>query len=57
MCIEQATKTANFKPRTNHISIKWHLFKDKVANGNSTIIKVGTDAIIADLFTKLQVNK
>jgi len=57
MCIEQATKTANFKPRTNHISIKWHQFKDKVANGNSTIIKVGTDAIIADLFTKLQVNK
>jgi histone deacetylase 1/2 len=51
-CIVLATMTSNFKPRTKHIRIKWHHFRDQIKNGNLTILKVATDDNIADIFTK-----
>jgi hypothetical protein len=33
-CIILATTKATFKPRTKHITIKWHCFHDQVRNGN-----------------------
>jgi len=32
-CIVLATMMTNFKPRTKHISIKWHHFHDQIQNG------------------------
>jgi histone deacetylase 1/2 len=51
-CIVLATTTSYFKPRTKHISIKWHHFCDQIKNGHITILKVATDDNIADIFTK-----
>ena len=50
-CLILAT-TDQFRPRTKHIAIKWHHFKDQVRNGNVEVIKVGTKDNIADIFTK-----
>jgi len=47
-----ATTDMQFKPRTKHISIKYHHFHDQIRNGNLEIIKVNTDENIADIFTK-----
>jgi hypothetical protein len=41
----------NFKPRTKHISLKYHHFHDQIANGNLQILKVDTDQNWADIFT------
>jgi hypothetical protein len=51
-CIVLATTESNFKPRTKHISIKWHHFHDQVRNGNLQIVKVPSDNNWADIFTK-----
>ena len=40
------------KPRTKHISIKWHHFRDQIQNGNITISKIASAENIADIFTK-----
>jgi len=47
-----ATTDSNFKPRTKHIALKFHHFKDKISNGSLQMVKVATDLNIADLFTK-----
>jgi hypothetical protein len=47
-----STTDSNFKPRTKHISIKWHHFHDHIQNGNLQILKVPTDRNWADIFTK-----
>jgi hypothetical protein len=51
-CIVLVTTSTNFKPRTKHIALKYHHFKDRVTNGSLQIIKVPTDSNIADIFTK-----
>jgi len=51
-CITLATTEMHFKPRTEHISIKFHHFHDKIRDGTLTVIKIGTNENIADIFTK-----
>lgn len=51
-CTVLSTTESNFKPRTKHISIKWHHFHDQVRNGNLQIIKVPSESNWADIFTK-----
>jgi hypothetical protein len=52
-CIVLATMETQFKPRTKHISLKFHHFQDQICNGLLEIIKVGTNENLADIFTKL----
>jgi len=51
-CIVLATTETQFKPRTKHISLKFHHFQDQVCSGLLEIIKVGTNENLADIFTK-----
>ncbi len=51
-CIVLATTDSNFKPRTKHISLKFHHFQDHVRNGNLRILKVNSEQNWADIFTK-----
>jgi hypothetical protein len=51
-CIVLATKETQFKPRTKHISLKYHHFHDQIQNGNLKIIKVASSENWADIFTK-----
>ena len=41
-----------YRPRTKHLAIKWHHFKDQVRNGNLKVTKVDTKINWADIFTK-----
>jgi len=50
-CIVLA-QTDQHKPRTKHISIKWHHFRDQIQNGNITISKIASADNIADILTK-----
>ena len=50
-CIVLAT-TDKYRPRTKHLAIKWHHFKDQVKNGNVKVTKVDTSLNWADIFTK-----
>ena len=50
-CIVLA-KSDQHKPRTKHISIKWHHFRDQIQNGSITIRKIDTTHNIADILTK-----
>jgi hypothetical protein len=56
-CIVFSTIESNFKLKTKHISIKWHLFHDRVGNGNLHVIKVPSDSNWADIFTKAKFQK
>jgi hypothetical protein len=40
------------KPRTRHLSLKWHHFKDHIKNGNIIVTKVASNLNWADLLTK-----
>ena len=51
-CIVLATTDQHFKPRTKHISLKFHHFQDQVRQGILEIVKVGTHDNLADIFTK-----
>jgi hypothetical protein len=51
-CIILATTEINFKPRTKHISLKFHHFRDQVLNGTLRIQKVDSSNNWADIFTK-----
>ncbi len=51
-CIVLATSEGNFKPRTKHISLKFHHFKDQIVNGTLQVIKVDSAQNWADIFTK-----
>jgi hypothetical protein len=52
-CIVLATTDSpQFKPRTKHISLKFHHFRDQIINGNLQIIKVASSENWADIFTK-----
>ena len=50
-CIVLA-QSDHHKPRTKHISIKWHHFRDQIENGSIVICKIGTADNLADILTK-----
>jgi hypothetical protein len=51
-CIAIATKDNHHKPRTKHISLKYHHFKDYLKTGALSIAKVSSADNLADIFTK-----
>ena len=50
-CIELA-KCPKVRPRTKHIAIKYHFFREKIESGEFKIEPIETTEQIADLFTK-----
>lgn len=50
-CISIA-KNQKFSPRTKHIAIKWHHFRQYVKDGRITIHSIDTKEQTADIFTK-----
>jgi hypothetical protein len=44
--------TPTMRPRSRHITIKYHHFQDHVREGTIRIKWISTDAQIADIFTK-----
>ena len=50
-CIVIATSDAH-RPRTKHLAVKWHHFKDQVRTGACKITKFSSALNWADIFTK-----
>ena len=50
-CIVLAT-TEGHRPRTKHLAVKWHHFRDQVKSGACQITKVASALNWADIFTK-----
>jgi hypothetical protein len=50
-CIVLANSEGH-KPRTKHIAIKWHHFRDQIRQGHIKLVKVDTNFNWADLLTK-----
>ena len=46
------TKSTRLTPRTKHIAIKYHHFRQFVKNGSVKIYPIGTREQVADIFTK-----
>jgi hypothetical protein len=51
-CIHLANDPLQKRPRTKHISIKWHHFRDEIQKGNKKITKIHTSLYISDILTK-----
>jgi hypothetical protein len=51
-CIAVATKEVHHMPRTKHIALKYHHFKDYLHSGAIHIVKVPTASNLADILTK-----
>jgi hypothetical protein len=51
-CIHLASDPLQNRPRTKHISIKWHHFQDEIQKGNIKITKIHTSLNISDILTK-----
>jgi hypothetical protein len=51
-CIHLANDHLQNRPRTKHISIKWHHFLDQIQKGNIKITKIHTSLNISDILTK-----
>jgi hypothetical protein len=51
-CIHLAIVPLQNRPGTQHISIKWHHFRDEIQKGNIEITKIHTSLIISDIITK-----
>ena len=51
-CICLATDEEQYRPRTKHIAVRWHHFRDQIKNGNIKITKVDSAYNWADIFTK-----
>ena len=49
--LEMAT-TPKFRPRTKHINVKWHHFRDYVERGQISIHPIDTTNQLADYLTK-----
>ena len=49
---EELARTAKYRPRTKHIAVKYHHFRDKVRDGIITIEQIDTKRQLADIFTK-----
>lgn len=45
-------QTPKMRPRTKHLNIKYHHFREAVADKLITIHRVGTESQMADIFTK-----
>jgi Reverse transcriptase (RNA-dependent DNA polymerase)/GAG-pre-integrase domain len=45
-------RTPKMRPRTKHMNIKYHHFREAVSKGDVTIHAIRTDEQIADIFTK-----
>jgi hypothetical protein len=41
-----------YRPRTKHLAIKWHHFKDQVRHGHVKVSKIDTKLNWADILTK-----
>ena len=48
----ELAKTPRLRPRTKHISLKYHHFRDQVRKGKIRIEAIDTKVQIADIFTK-----
>ncbi len=51
-CIEVANKPDTYRPRTKHIGIRWHHFRDQITNGSLKIVPISTTEQLADAMTK-----
>ena len=51
-CLESAMNPDQYRPRTKHIGIKWHHFRDQIAAGHIFMEKIDTKVKWADIFTK-----
>jgi len=51
-CLVLATSDTHFKPRIEHISLKFLHFQDQILNGTITIWKIGMYENLADIFEK-----
>ena len=50
--LEIANQDSQHCPRTKHISIKWHRFRDHISSGEMTVHKIDTTLQWADFLTK-----
>ena len=50
--LEITNQDSQYRPRTKHISIKWHRFRDHVHSGEMTVAKIDTSVQWADFLTK-----
>jgi len=48
----EIAKVPKMRPRTKHLNIKYHHFREEVKKGTVSIYHVGTKDQIADIFTK-----
>jgi hypothetical protein len=48
----ELAKAPKMRPRTKHIALKYHHFREHVSNGTVRIHPIGTKNQIADIFTK-----
>ena len=48
----ELAKAPKMRPRTKHIALKYHHFREHVNNGTIKINLIGTKDQIADIFTK-----
>ena len=48
----ELARCPRMRPRTKHIAIKYHHFREHIASGNIKVEGIGTDDQIADIFTK-----
>jgi hypothetical protein len=45
-------QTPKLRPRTKHLNLKYHHFREAVSDGRISIHAIGTEDQIADIFTK-----
>jgi hypothetical protein len=50
--IHRANDPLQNRPRTKHISIKWHHFRDEIQKGNIKITKIHASLNISDILKK-----
>jgi hypothetical protein len=50
--LEIANSDSQYRPRTKHISIKWHRFRNHVASGEMTVAKIDTTLQWTNFLTK-----
>ena len=51
-CLEIATSEPKYRPRTKHLCIKWHRFRDEIQKGHIRIQQISTHDQLADALTK-----
>jgi hypothetical protein len=51
-CILLANNLLQNRPRTKHVSIKWHHFLDETQKGNLKVTTIHTSLNISDILTK-----